>query len=309
MSLVSVIIPNYNYARFLKQRIDSVLHQTHKNLEIIILDDCSTDQSKDIIETYRNDKRVAHIIYNTQNSGSTFKQWQKGFELAKGEYIWIAEADDYADHRLLETLISKMANDKEIKVGFVNSNWVTPDSTLLQQGHTIRKPYKICDGKSFIRRRMLKGNYIYNASMAIFRRDALAHVDQRYMSFRSCGDKLFWKSLAEQGKVLYVCQTLNYFRIHDAKVTSNSTASGLLFEEENRLFHINLDDGTISDNSTRLSVIKFFLRKIKKNKHLFRSHEIYRHCRNLWKEECNYKNKQLPISFRCRCFLYNLFCL
>ena len=307
MSLVSVIIPNYNYARFLRLRIDSVLNQTHRNLEVIILDDCSTDQSKEVIEAYRKEKRISHIIYNEQNSGTTFKQWQKGFELAKGEYIWIAEADDYADPRLLETLISKMADDKEIKVGFVNSNWVTPDGTHLRKGYTIRKPYKVCDGKRFVRKRMLKGNYIYNASMAIFRRDALAHVDQRYMSFRSCGDKLFWKSLAEQGKVLYVCQTLNYFRIHDDKVTSNSTASGLLFEEENRLFHINLDDRTISDNSTRLNVVRFFLKKIKNNKYQFRSHEIYQHCRKLWKEECNYKNKQLPITFRCRCFLYNLF--
>ena len=57
MSLVSVIIPNYNYARFLKQRIDSVLNQTHRNLEVIILDDCSTDQSKEVIEAYRKEKR------------------------------------------------------------------------------------------------------------------------------------------------------------------------------------------------------------------------------------------------------------
>lgn len=307
MSLVSVIIPNYNYAHFLKQRIDTVLNQTHKELEIIILDDCSIDRSKEVIEAYRGNERVSHIVYNEQNSGTTFKQWRKGFDLAKGDFIWIAEADDYADPRLLEVLISRMSDDKEIKVGFVNSNWVTSDNTITRQGFSIRRHYKEYDGKSFVRKHMLKGNYIYNASMAVFRRDALAQIDDTYMTFRSCGDKLFWKSLAVQGKVLYVCEALNYFRIHDAKVTTNSKATGLLFEEENLLFHMNIKDGTVSDCTTRLNIIKYYLKYIKKIHSQFKSKEIYIHCMKIWSEECNYKSKQLPLVFRWRCLLYRLF--
>jgi len=307
MSLVSVIIPNYNYARFLKQRIDSVLNQTHKELEVIILDDCSTDQSKEVIEAYRGEERITHIVYNEQNSGTTFKQWRKGFDLAKGEFIWIAEADDYADPRLLEVLIERMSDDKEIKVGFVNSNWVTPERTYTRRRYNIWKHHKVYEGMSFVRNHLLKGNYIYNASMAVFRRDALEQIDDTYMTFRSCGDKLFWKSLAMQGKVLYVCEALNYFRIHDAKVTTNSKASGLLFEEENRLFHMNIEDGTIPDYKTRLKVIKHFLKYIKKIRPEFKSNDIYLHCLKLWSEECNYRNKQLTPAFRRRCFLYRFF--
>jgi cellulose synthase/poly-beta-1,6-N-acetylglucosamine synthase-like glycosyltransferase len=77
--------------RYLRKRIESVLNQTYPNFEIIILDDCSVDSSKKIIEQYQNEQSISHIIYNSKNSGSPFKQWQKGFELAKGEYIWIAE--------------------------------------------------------------------------------------------------------------------------------------------------------------------------------------------------------------------------
>ena len=73
--LVSVIIPNYNHAPFLKERIDSVLNQSFDNFEVIILDDKSTDHSKEVIESYRNHEKVVHIEYNSQNSGSTFKQW------------------------------------------------------------------------------------------------------------------------------------------------------------------------------------------------------------------------------------------
>ena len=93
--LVSVIIPNYNHARFLIERIDSVLNQSYKNFEIIVLDDKSTDNSVEIIMKYSNNKHVSQIVINDENSGSPFLQWQKGFKLAKGELVWIAESDDY----------------------------------------------------------------------------------------------------------------------------------------------------------------------------------------------------------------------
>ena len=92
--LVSVIIPNYNYARFLTERIDSVLSQTFQNFELIILDDCSTDNSREVIERYRSNPKVSHIIYNQSNTGSPFAQWEKGLSVARGKYIWVAEADD-----------------------------------------------------------------------------------------------------------------------------------------------------------------------------------------------------------------------
>ncbi len=99
--LVTVIVPNYNHAPYLKRRIESILNQTYQDLELIILDDCSNDNSIDIIKQYQNHKKISHIERNEKNSGSPFKQWQKGIELAKGEYIWIAESDDYADPEFL----------------------------------------------------------------------------------------------------------------------------------------------------------------------------------------------------------------
>ena len=290
MSLVSVIIPNYNYACFLKQRIDSVLNQAYTDIEVIILDDCSTDDSKDVIEQYRDDRRVSHIVYNEQNSGSTFRQWCKGFSLAKGEFIWIAEADDYAAPTLLEELMTRMTADKDIKVGFVNSHWMLPDSSFINQDYTIPEHERLYEGKQFVHDHLLKENYIYNASMAVFRRDALSGLSDEYLEFRSCGDKLFWKGLAMQGKVLFVCEPLNYFRIHSLKVTSNAIASGLLFAEENRFFHINIADGTISDEKTRKDVVKYFLRYIENIRPQFHSEDVYHQCKELWQQECSFKN-------------------
>ena len=98
MPAVSVIVPNYNHARFLRRRIDTILGQTFLDFELILLDDCSTDNSRDILTAYADDSRV-RIEFNATNSGSTFKQWNKGVRLGKGKYVRIAESDDYADPR------------------------------------------------------------------------------------------------------------------------------------------------------------------------------------------------------------------
>ena len=112
MYKVSVIIPNYCYAAYLEQRIDSVLSQTYQDFEVIILDDNSPDDglSRMAFEKYRENPHVSHIVYNDENSGSTFKQWDKGISLAEGEYIWIAESDDYCSPLLLESLMKDIYN-------------------------------------------------------------------------------------------------------------------------------------------------------------------------------------------------------
>ena len=102
MTGFSVIIPNYNHADYLPKRIDSVLQQTYTNFEIIIIDDCSTDGSHLVIETYRGSAKISHIIYNDSNSGSAFLHWKKGIGLAKYDWIWVAESDDFADPAFLQ---------------------------------------------------------------------------------------------------------------------------------------------------------------------------------------------------------------
>lgn len=70
--LVSVIIPNYNHARFLDERIQSVINQTYQNFELIILDDNSTDNSVEVMNQYKDDPHVSQIVVNEVNSGSTY---------------------------------------------------------------------------------------------------------------------------------------------------------------------------------------------------------------------------------------------
>ncbi len=92
MQTISVIVPNYNHARFLKRRIDSILNQTYQDFELILLDDCSSDDSCDILLSYKDNPHVSQIVFNDENSGTPFKQWDKGIRMAKGKWIWIAES-------------------------------------------------------------------------------------------------------------------------------------------------------------------------------------------------------------------------
>lgn len=105
MPTVSVIVPNYCHAPYLEQRIESILQQTFQDFELILLDDCSTDGSREILERYRNHPKVSGIFYNERNSGSPFKQWKKGLSKATGDYVWIAESDDFSSPCFLERCV------------------------------------------------------------------------------------------------------------------------------------------------------------------------------------------------------------
>lgn len=116
MVKVSVIVPNYNYARYLPIRIESILNQSFQDFELILLDDASTDNSIQILEKYRNNPHVSHIVINEENTGSPFQQWIKGVLLARGKYIWIAEADDVADSCFLEMCVESAESQENTSV-------------------------------------------------------------------------------------------------------------------------------------------------------------------------------------------------
>ena len=104
--------------------------QTYLDFEVIILDDCSDDNSSEIIEGYRTNHHVAHIIYNETNSGNTFKQWQKGIELTTGKYIWIAESDDWCEPTLLETLMQGIECNDNIVISYCGAVVINNEQIL-----------------------------------------------------------------------------------------------------------------------------------------------------------------------------------
>lgn len=222
---VSVIIPNYNHAPYLKERIDSVLNQTYQDFEVIILDDCSPDNSVEVIEQYRSNPHVSHILINEQNTRNTFIQWERGISMAKGRYIWIAESDDAAEPQLLEILVGQLEHHPDASVAFCHSQLIDADGALLseQNAKNSAQPGQITidDSCTFLRH-LLIFNYIYNASMAVFRRDVYDRANPDYKQFRYCGDWHFWASVCAAGRVIEAYDMLSYFRQHQRKVTEDS---------------------------------------------------------------------------------------
>jgi glycosyltransferase involved in cell wall biosynthesis len=225
---VSVIVPNYNHALYLEQRINSVLEQTYQNFELIILDDCSTDNSRVIIENFRSHPKVSCIEFNEQNSGSTFKQWDKGIKLAKGEWIWIAESDDWCEPNLLFTLVRGIKEGTSI--AFCQSLVVNEKGKILWHTKTSHLEESL-RGDAFVKGRMLSDNAIVNASMCIFRKNCYNKAGTEFSKYRFCGDWLFWIAVALQGDVFISGCWLNYFRKHDKDVSNKAYSTGVYYSE------------------------------------------------------------------------------
>lgn len=230
---VSVIVPNYCHYAYLDERLHSIFNQTFQDYEVIILDDCSPDngKSKAVIESYRSNPKVSHIVYNETNSGSTFKQWKKGIELAKGELIWIAESDDSCDNRLLDSLVSEFLDDPNKALAFTYSQFINQNGEKIDQILPISDKVTRISGKAFVSRYMTTGNVVKNASSALFKKSIATQIDDVYMNYTGGGDKLFWILIAYMGNVSIIHAPYNLFRRHEGVVTDKKSKDGTNFKE------------------------------------------------------------------------------
>ncbi|WP_419802411.1 glycosyltransferase family 2 protein [Mucilaginibacter sp.] len=244
---VSVIIPNYNHAQFLRQRIDTVLNQTFQDFELIILDDCSADNSKEVIEQYAENPKISHIIFNSANSGSPFLQWKKGIALAKGKYVWIAESDDWCEPSLLETLVEGIKKDDQSVISYCQMSCINEHNDIIWQSNH-RCLSEVIESKAFIQDYLAVKVSIYNASMAIFKREKFKYVSPEFTTYKFSGDRLFWIQIARQGKTHISGKVLNYFRKHDKDVSGKAYKSGLNFIEELQIINWMYREELIDDD-------------------------------------------------------------
>ncbi len=242
---ISIIVPNYNHAGYLKKRFDSIFSQTYTNYEVIILDDHSTDDSMEIITEYAKHPKVSHVVRNETNSGSPFLQWNRGMALAKGDIVWIAESDDYCDKEMLQRLVEAYVSN-DCVLAFCRSMYVDLDGNKQSVVQRMFKKDAHWRGKTFVRRYLSIGNRIYNASSVIFSKEAARHVNTDYMDFHECGDWVFWIEIAIQGNVAVVSRTLNFFRRGDATCTSRSTQCGNTDKEDFKVLTYMRRKGLIS---------------------------------------------------------------
>lgn len=234
---VSIIIPNYNYSDYLKERIDSILKQTYKKFEIIFLDDASSDKSLDILENYKDS--IKKIVINDKNSGSPFLQWEKGIDLSEGEYIWIAEADDFSDELFLEKLIDKLEKEKSLGMAYCQTVPVDEKSIIINSFNYIQYT-DFLDKKHWLSEYFNYGkieveNYlsiictIINVSSVVFRKNIIKK--NIVTNLKQSGDWLTYIKILKENNISYIPDKLNYHRIHKKKQTANTVTDLTYFKE------------------------------------------------------------------------------
>ncbi len=235
---VSAIIPNYNYERYLLQRVYSILSQQRKIGEIIILDDKSSDDSvmlaKKIQKSLKNYVSIT-LINNKVNRG-TFAQWELGVDTAKYEYIWIAEADDYCSDKFLTNVLKPLDENSNVVISYANTGYVNDKGLLmgdvkqdidyLKTGHW-NQDY-VNNGLSEAKTYSYVNNTIANVSSVVFRkRDDIAYAElfEKAREYRQAGDWVFYVNYMVYGDVAYTDKVLNYYRIHGNNVSSTTKAT------------------------------------------------------------------------------------
>ncbi|SOC78564.1 Glycosyl transferase family 2 [Salinimicrobium sediminis] len=203
--LVSVILPNYNHAAYLQERLDSILNQTYRNFELIILDDASTDQSLEIFEKYRDHEKVTQFLVNEINTGSPFVQWKKGLELARGEIIWIAESDDRCESNFLETQVQQLEG-----AGISVAKTLKFNQEGIQGGiqHPVFK-----ENASIMGNEQILFCPVLNVSAIVFRAPALEEIARsQFSTFQLIGDRVFYFEFFQHESVIDNKETTAYFR-------------------------------------------------------------------------------------------------
>ena len=256
---VSVVIPNYNYANYIEERINSILDQTYPIYELIILDDKSTDNSVDVIKKIikKIDKKIkVNLIINEENSGNVFKQWQKAFAESTGDYLWICEADDLCDKHFLNVAMQGFDN-KDVVMSYTESKEIDQDDNVVNNDfryytdtYNIKLWNKnfIIDGKEFLNKSLSINNSIVNVSGVVFKKVDVP-IDEYLVgaqNYKLSGDWYFYVRYLMNGYIAYSSDSLNYHRIHKSSVTTK-TNNKLKYEEINSIQELVRDSVEVSN--------------------------------------------------------------
>lgn len=231
---VSVVVPNYNYAHYLKERLDSIVQQRYPIYELILLDDCSTDGSAQIIREIAADLNVdTRLECSEANSGCVFAQWDKGVRQASGELVWIAEADDLSDPDFLLEVMRGF-DYPDVVMSYCESRQI--DSAGLAIGKNYLDyvsdvdPNRwltryIADGTEEITEALSVKNTIPNVSAVVFDRTAMIKALDAAGSlashFRVAGDWRVYVEILSQGRIAYSPRSANLHRRHQRSVTNS----------------------------------------------------------------------------------------
>lgn len=205
--LVSVIMPAYNGAKYIAEAIESVLRQTYTNWELIIIDDCSIDDTLNIVKKYQ-DIRIK-ILCNEKNMGISYST-NKGIEVSNGKYIALLDDDDMAVEKRLELQVDYMESHSDIDV--LGGGVIYTDENSI--------PYKeeACPRKNpkYIKAMLLFAFYCMPNGSAMIRRSFMDMNNLKYQeNCYGMQDLKFWIDSSKVGNITTLDESLLYHRMHE----------------------------------------------------------------------------------------------
>lgn len=209
-SLVSIIIPVYNSQRYIAETLDSVINQDYQEKEIIIVDDCSTDSSIDIIRQYQ--QKVSYITYYKMNvnSGVALAR-NKGIQLAKGRYIAFVDSDDVWKNNKLVRQLELFNLHSGCPFTFTAIDYINESSIIIKGKRSLRESVTF---------NYLLRNTIIATSTVIVDRNVVPEIIMP--NRRSAEDYSLWLSLLkEYGPAYGINDALTSYRISSTSISSN----------------------------------------------------------------------------------------
>jgi glycosyltransferase involved in cell wall biosynthesis len=229
-SKVSICIPTYNGELYIKEAIDSVLSQSYYNCEILVVDDCSTDSTVDLIEEY-HDNRIK-LIRNDTNIGMV-NNWNKCLKESKGEYVQFLFQDDILFKDCIIKKLNAFNNDNRVNMVFGASKIIDSNGVVLS-GRRYSKHDHLINGCEIAYKSFLFKNYFGEPSNVMFKKDITKNIGYFNNNMSYIVDQDYWIRMSAQGYVYYLSDYLMKFRISRTAMTSkliNRMAS--IFNEDN----------------------------------------------------------------------------
>lgn len=267
---ISVAFIVYNGARYIRTQLDSILAQNHKVDEIIVCDDASSDNTKEILEEYKNKcSNLFFIHYNTKNIGPT-KNIEKAIQACTGELILLADQDDYWEAHKVETIIKWFEHNPTMNGVFTNGTLINSKDELDNKyslWNVMSFPYKTIKSKTELNNSLklyinTVENAVTGATLAI--RNNLPFLMQPFPNIKNLvHDRWLAMNLAETNSIGILEDKLIRYRIHSAQAIGGMTENIEKYIELNA----NLLEGTPNTNNsiTSFKDLRYILNKIETN--------------------------------------------
>ncbi len=241
---VSAIVPNFNHGAYLEERIHSILNQTYDNIDILILDDCSSDNSREVVNGFveRYPDRI-RTIFNEVNSGSVFRQWRRGVESTDGEIVWICESDDFCEPDFVENLV-KYFKDDSVSIAFGRIQDTDEHGVFRGTLDAFREGAEagiwgepvVRPAAAWFANGFGVNNVIANVGGCLWRRSHISEATWREAeTFKVVGDWFLYIEIARGGQIAFEPKAIAYFRRHDDSTSFKSYVRPFFYEELERL--------------------------------------------------------------------------